>query len=208
MIHEINLLPPDRRRVLSRQRIMSVANRVMRNVVFGLVVTSVCGVIIAVVLQGLAYTFSRITDVDVDQQVVRYESTRLDVMDRNRAVRNMSMLSRDRFVWSGKLRELFAIVPPGVGIGSMKGDSSENTSLSFEGRALSRNTLVVFEGRLKDLEWAAKVESPHSNLIQRVNPLYSFDIVMSGGADVQLQYDAPGGFDDAAVPVAPQEEDI
>ncbi len=185
MIHEINLLPPDRRRALSRQRIMSIANRVVHNVIFGLVMVSVCGVVMIVVLQGLAYTFSRITDIDVDKQVVRYESARIDVLNRNRAVRNMRSLSGDRFVWSERLRELLTIVPPGADISGMKADVGESISLSFDGRALSRNTLVVFEGRLKDLSWAASVESPHSNLIQRVNPDYSFNMTLSDRSGVQ-----------------------
>lgn len=184
MLHEINLLPVDRRRALSRQRLVAIVDRIIRNITVGLVVVTVCGVVIAVVLQGLAFTFSKITDVDVEQQIARYESARADVMDKNAVIRSMSSVSSNRLVWSDMIGELLSVVPPGMNISKMGGEYGDSSSLSFEGNATSRNTLVVFEGRLRDLEWAAGVESPHSNLIQRVDPSFKFNIVLGGSDDI------------------------
>lgn len=173
---ELNLLPPERRRHLARQLVINSLTKFSRGVMWALVVTTVAGIGAAIFLQVWVAFSSTSATVELKQQVATYQKLRTQIAKQNENLDFMAKTSSDRVLWSDLFADLYSVMPPGTRIQSLGGKTTPTPQISFAGQAISRSALVVLEDRLKQLPWVASVKAPNSNLLQRVNPIFAFDV--------------------------------
>lgn len=176
MARELNLLPPERRNVLSRQSMIGVIKDIVVNAVIALSVLTAVGISAIVLLQILLLTASRSAEASLTQAVESYQTIRGDVAKKNIAIEKMNELTTQRVIWSSIINELFPLIPTGVTITQIKGQDSPQVEIAFSGTATVRNMLIVLEDRLRELPFVTNVNAPASNLIERTNPTYSFQV--------------------------------
>jgi Tfp pilus assembly protein PilN len=175
MSGELNLLPPRRRRLLDKQSTISNAGRLIRHLIAGLVVLTTVGALSLVSLQLLVLTASRSASGELLVAVSQYRERREEIAKQNQRLTLMHQLAAEHAVWSDLLPDLFTLMPSGVRLEQLSGRvTRQDTRLSIEGRAVNRNTLIALDERLATLSWVDSIEAPHSNLIQRSNPDFSF----------------------------------
>ena len=184
MNKELNLLPPDRRLFLTRQLVINSVNRFLKTVVWSLLAMTLVGVFSIVVLRlWLVFSSDRVT-VSLATEVAKYQGLREDIATRNNVLLQMKTVSDERVVWSDLFPDLFVALPPATTISRFSGDVlTSNPKLTLSGQSVSRSALVVLEDRLRKLEWAQDVSAPNSNLLERVNPTYVFNISLKPFAE-------------------------
>jgi Tfp pilus assembly protein PilN len=175
---ELNLLPPERRRHLARQLIINSMTKFLRGVLWALVVVSLTGVGTIVFLQIWVAFVSTSATVMLKERVGRYQELRGQIAKQNENLGFMADVSSKRVIWSDLFADFYSVMPPGTRVQSLEGSITPNPRLTFSGQAISRSALVVLEDRLKQLPWVSQVEAPNSNLLQRANPLFMFDVVL------------------------------
>ena len=178
MVSDLNLLPPRRRQALAKQSAMTDARRFLASVTMGLLLLTLAGGISLGLLQSLISASSREKSAQLERVVSQYAALRESLAVQNTLIVAMGNTLRHRFVWSDKVYELLAVIPSGVHIQTMQGNGNEKSSLSFSGTAPTRNALIILEQRLKDIPWAASIDAPNSNLIDRTNAPYEFLILL------------------------------
>lgn len=174
---EINLLPFSRRRILHRLYIEESIGIFFRRL---LVMTSF--VTAAAVLSLAVIVFStRLTSTEVDdtlaERVASYQNLRGEIALQNQALQEMKEAIEQKIEWSAFFQDTLEALPPGTVVREMSGDNAARR-VSISGTAAARSSLIVLEDRLRALAWVAKVEAPHSNLLERVNPPFSFTLTL------------------------------
>ncbi len=179
MIKELNLLPPTRRRFIDQQVTLNIVVKIVNRLIVALLVLT-CGGLLS--LGGL-YTATAVSgrgaSSELKLEIERYQAKREEIARQNAALKLLYDLSTAPVVWSEILPELLAVLPAGTTINKMAGDQFSTARLDFQGRATSRSSLIAFTERLNKLPWVASFTAPHSNLIDRINPDYSFSIVIN-----------------------------
>lgn len=177
MSNELNLLPYERRRLITRQLVWGSIYDWLKSLVAGLLIITLAGVMSIGGLQLAIWAATRGTQAEFDTALDRYKGLRDLIAQQNISLKEMGSLSELRVVWSEIFPGVLAAIPPGVGFKSVVG-IIDDKKLSLVGQAVVRSTLIVFEDRLKVLPWVKEVKFPLSNLVQRDNPTFQFDLFM------------------------------
>lgn len=177
-IRELNLLPPARRRYLAQQLMLNAAVRFLHSVNLSLGIVTAAGLTAIVILQILVTLLSSATTTILADEVKNYQELRTKIAKQNENLSAMAKLSKDQTVWSEIFADLFSTMPPGTKMSSISGEANVITKISFSGQAFSRSALVVLQDRLQNLPWVKEVQAPNSNLLERVNPTYTFDVIL------------------------------
>jgi len=178
MSRQLNLLPPARRRRLAQQWLLGGINRIVGHLMIGLSMLTVSGVVAVIVLQAFVFSLSRSEVAGLPEAVADYQQRRDDIARTNLHLRRMYELSREQVVWSALLVDLFPLFPPGITIEKITGRAAVATVLTFNGRSQTRQSLVVLGERLKKLPWVSNIQAPPTNLLQRVDAVYVFDLTV------------------------------
>lgn len=179
---ELNLLPAERRTFLNRQRMIEHATSAVRSLVAALIIVTVCGVIAGGLLRTMAYLATESVSADLQAEVASYQALRDEIAKQNVALEFMHQVSTKRLVWSAMLPDLFSRIPSGVTLTRMSGQIAPARTVSFNGQAANRSVLISLNERLADIPWVENVTAPHTNLIEPVNPLYSFELSLKADA--------------------------
>src|SRR3989344_422484 len=177
---ELNLLPPSRRRHLARQLVINALARLATSILWAFIIMAMAGVVTGAILQVWVALSSTTTTALLAERVAHYQAFRTAVAKKNQDLNFMAEVSTKRILWSAYLADLHSTMPPGSRIQALSADLSPAPRLTFSGQAVSRSALVVLEDRLKKLPWVKMVEAPNSNLLQRSNPGFSFDVFLAG----------------------------
>jgi len=175
-MRELNLLPPTRRRLIDQQATLNIMARLIRHVVTGLIVITALGLLsLAGLYAGIIITGSA-ANTDLAAEIENYQDRREEIARQNSSLKQLHEISTGRVIWSEIIPELLTVVPAGTVIAQISGDQISQPRLDFKGHATSRTSLIALTERLQSLPWAKSVRSPHSNLIERINPSYSFSV--------------------------------
>lgn len=177
-MRELNLLPPDRRHQLSQQLVLNSLVHFLHSALLGLGFITLVGATLGITFQVLGTYLSTQTTAALDVQVKRYQEVRTQIAKENEMLAFMASATKERVLWSALFPDIFATVPPGTKVSGMGANLLPQPHLSFSGEATARASLVVLEDRLKQLPWAQGVTAPSSNLLLRVNPTYTFDMLL------------------------------
>lgn len=156
----------------------------LTSVLMALTLTTCVGVLLVGVLWGLSFATARTTEGELRLAIKEYKSLREEMALQNVFLDQILVTGKRRVVWSDAVREIFAVVPPGVTIRQVEAKvemdkrAMKSAKLVLKGNAVTRSTLTVFEGRLRSLPIVGGVNSPTTNLLERNNPTYQFDIVI------------------------------
>ncbi len=178
MISDLNLLPPHRRQALAMRSAIAGAHRFLTSITMGILLLTLAGGVGLGLLQSIISTSSYEKSAQLERVVSQYDALQASIAAQNALLSSMDQTLKNRFVWSDKVYELFTVTPGGVHIQNIRGDGNEKPSLSFSGQAATRNALIILEQRLKGISWAAAVDAPNSNLIDRTNAPYEFIILL------------------------------
>lgn len=179
MSRELNLLPPSRRKLLDNKLMLSIVNRFMRMIVISLASVVIVGLFTIAVLQGMIFTSSSLVEDNLQTNIARYQQVREEIAKKNETIKIMHAVSSDRIVWSAYFQDLFQVLPPNTTVTRIAGSSVDKNRIEFVGTAVTRNSLIVLEDRLSDLNWVGEIIAPRSNLLDRDNPTYRFDILLN-----------------------------
>lgn len=177
----LNLLPPERRAALQRQRLLAAAGKVLRSVAAGVTLLVVSAAGLTVGLWGLAAAASLGTEGALREELAAYGVLRETVDRHNRLLQEATELGNDRMAFSYIIHNLLTVLPEGVRIDALQ-VSDEGLTLVFSGTAPQRATVVLLETKLRSLPWAAEVFAPAGNLIARDNPSYEFRLTINSEA--------------------------
>lgn len=175
MARHLNLLPAERREHLRRGALMVSTVRIVRTMIVGLGMLSIGAGMIGTSLWGLTFTFASSGNLELEQRVGDYLRLKGEINEQNSLLRMVDDLGRNRLVWSDYLSVFLSEVPPGTIINSLSADSTSGL-VNFSGTALTRNSLVVFEERLSQLDWVETITASRQNLLQKSNPEYTFEL--------------------------------
>lgn len=184
-IREINLLPPERRRRLRNESMAVSLTDIVRSVNTGLLLMSLIAGAIAISLWLFSIAGARTTEAELKDVVTEYQVLRDSVAEQNAVLERLALLGAGRIIWSEVLGDFFAITPPGITLHRLSGSLTFTegvitaAGLNFSGQAVARSTLTFYESeRLRAADWVARVDSPTSNLLERNNPLFQFNVVL------------------------------
>ncbi len=176
--HELNLLPSDRRAVLARQAMIAVFVQLVRNFCLGLIVITIVGGLAIAGIEGLIFMADTSAIDRLTQAQEQYNTMRQEIAEQNILIELLHDHEKQRVVWSDIMTNLFQILPGGVTVKSVEGDTRPENRLTFKGTASNRNILIVTNDRLHQQEWVDRVDAPHSNLVSRFNSAYIFTVFL------------------------------
>lgn len=174
MPFDLNLLPPSRLAALLRQEAVLGIHRFLVSITMGLVLLTLVGLVSRGILQHLIRTISHEQEAQLEQAISQYGVLRESLTADNAFLSAVSGLVHSRQQWGEKVYDLLAVVPGGIRINAVRGQSGKKPSISISGQAATRNALTILEQRLKTIPWAKSVDAPNSNLIDRTNAPYEF----------------------------------
>lgn len=175
MSKEINLLPLRRRRQLIRRFFELQLRRFVVSLLLTTLLVTVAGVAAVVGLQvatGIAFPAAQAA---LDKAVIDYRAQTREILERNALISEMQRYHEEQLVWSMFVPDVLKTLPGGVVVNKLSG-TRESRELQLSGQAPARSAVIVLEDKLKTLPWVETVEAPHSNLLERVSPEFTFKI--------------------------------
>lgn len=175
MTHEINLLPPARRRRLRRLWLQETVVQVLRHVQIALGVMTLLGALAGGGLQIMLILSPEDGSESIPPLIREYQMIRQNITSQNVLAEAVEARSKNRIVWSDLLSGLLEILPPNTTIEQIQATSIPS-QLLFSGTSVNRSANVILKSRLEGLSWASQIEAPLQNLLDRENPEYSFTV--------------------------------
>jgi hypothetical protein len=181
-MREINLLPPLRKRQLRRQHWIALTQSALQSATLGLTLITVVGIFVIFIVWILSVAAARTSDIELASRIKEYQKLREATTEHNALFEQVALIGRERIVWSTVVSSVLAALPPGVNLHDMIGNAQyESTggaapSLVITGHAASRSVLTVLGDRLRQLKNVTGVISPTSDLLERENPDFRFEI--------------------------------
>ena len=184
-LQEINLLPPERRRRVRNESIAVSVTVIIKSINAGLLLMTTFS--IAIVLSILLYSWAATptTQEELNKTVDEYQALRDKVAEENAVLERLEGLGHHRIIWSDMLAEFFRVTPPGITLNRLGGAAIfgegvvTSGTLTFMGQAITRTSLTVYEDRLKTLPGVTQVNAPASNLLERTNPTFQFNLTVA-----------------------------
>jgi hypothetical protein len=178
----INLLPEDTKKELGRERLRRFI------IVAGFYLSGL--IILGTILMLPAY-FSLILqrrellrELDLSRKALRADEVRkveMVVRELNSRLELVRRGEKEIVRPAGIFEKIIALRPSGVRLEALSSDSSPQgdlIKLSLNGKALTRDDLIVFVQKLEALGIFKKVHSPVSNLLQKTNLEFSLALEM------------------------------
>lgn len=179
---DINLLPPSRRSLLHRESLLIAAQSFLNSLLLGLALLTCVGIMLAAALWIMSFNAARTTESQFIVVRDEYKKMKDSVTQQNQFFSRIEQSGSKRIVWSDALQAVLKAVPAGVAIETasavavMKNNVPQSATLILKGRAVTRSTLTVMESKLRSLPNVAQVQSPTTNLLDRNNPSFEFNL--------------------------------
>lgn len=174
-MRELNLLPPNRKQTLTSDTVTVASFGFLRVLLVSLGLLTGTGVF----LLGGLISFSRLGADPGNQAaetIARYQALGEALAQEEQQLAYLETIGRERFAWSENATAFFQAAPAGVTIQSLDANL-EQGEIVFSGTANARNTLIAYDQRLRSLPWVTAVIAPSSNLLQRDNPTFTFQLL-------------------------------
>jgi Tfp pilus assembly protein PilN len=182
---EINLLPPERRRLVRNESIAVSIINIVKSMNAGLLLMTVLALVMVGAVWLYSWAATPTTQEELNQAVDQYQTLRDRIAQENVVLERLEEVGQKRIAWSEMLIDFFATTPPGVTLSRLGGDVVfadgvvASGTLNFAGQAATRNALTIYEERLRSLPGVRQVNSPTSNLLERTNPLFQFTLTVA-----------------------------
>jgi Tfp pilus assembly protein PilN len=178
-MRHLNLLPLERKAVLRKELGIAAALRITLNIFWVILSVTLVGVSLWGVIWMMDWRREETADVLLVKQVREYNEWRNAVTSQNTLLHAIDNLGETRVLWSQVIASLLKTVPPGTSVVTLTAEMRAGEAiLSIAGQAQTRNVLVLFEERLRELPWVREVEAPRKNLLKRINADYEFKLYL------------------------------
>lgn len=174
----LNLLPPERRKILATRKIMVRVNTFLMTIIWSLTFITCIGVGSIVILRYLESKESDAAEDNLAKATAAYTQLRQDIGQKNALLDGIADVSAMKLSWSTHIADLVRIIPAGIRITSIQGMQDDTSFILFSGQAPTRNALILLEKQLHALSWVASLNAPNANLIDRVNAPYEFRLTL------------------------------
>jgi Tfp pilus assembly protein PilN len=167
----INLLPPSKKQDLRNSMVLAYA----QTLVFVFFLTTL---VLSATLFSMRVVLQQEHDYLAEQIKMASASESVDIMNNIREI-NTFLLATDalqkRYVpWVEVLKDLGALVPPNTRLTRIRTDA--NNGILIDGVAATREENLGLEESLKRQPFLTNVQSPLSNILQRTNVTFSYEM--------------------------------
>ncbi len=172
----LNLLSPSQKAALRSRVFFALIERLM------IVLTGIA-LLGSVLLLLIRIELTRnLSDVQARQVLTKdYARANSDIGVLNQQLGRIDALQRMAFSPSALLRDLASRTPDGVAVGTLDVDMKSG-SMRLNGTSARREELLTFEAAMKQSPFVKSLESPISNLFQRRDISFHFDIILNPAA--------------------------
>lgn len=154
--------------------------RFARTLIYGLMVMTIAGMTSLGWLWWQGSNKDASLQVELNNQVRAYQGIRKEIEQKNQVITALEKIQNDRIQWVPVSTALLKAIPPGVVLHSLTLDQGNEFPLvELTGEADTRNTLVVFEQKLREMPWVEQVQSPRSNLLQATETQYRLVVLLN-----------------------------
>ena len=175
----INLLPLGRNLALQRNLLVVAVMRIMSTVVYGFLIMTIMGLGLLGFMWWQGWSGSVVESDKLRGQMQKYREVRRMIDNENKLLLAVNSLGEQRIIWSDVLMNLMTNLPVGITLYNIQSITDGGGQiLEIRGTAVTRTMLVIFEDKLRSLEWVEDVEAPRSNLLERNNAEFSFRVVV------------------------------
>lgn len=181
-MHEINLLPPERRQSLRREVTINSLLYTLSSLTFAVLAMTAVAAACWAGLTVYGWRLEATGQEQVDTTITEYQQLRDQIAERNQLLEYIQGISANRLSWADLVADVLTTVPPGIEIGgitgtaALQGNTINEALFTMSGQAAVRSGLIIFADRLRLVPGVTAVDAPNSNLIKRENPLYRFNI--------------------------------
>lgn len=126
------------------------------------------------------------SDTQWETRINEYLEVRRELNNQEKLIDAVNRASREREVWMPRLIDLMEVLPLAGKVKTIE-IRGEDAEIYIAGTAPARAAVVELEERLRVLPWVGEVVSPSSNLLQRINPEYSFTLMLESSGAEQIE---------------------
>lgn len=172
----LNLLSPQQKKALRSRMIYALIERVS---IVGVTATLLATI---AVLQIRIELIKNLQSVQARQLLTaNYMRANKDIAGLNAQIARVETLQKLAISPGSLLLDITGRTPPGVGIANLDFDVASG-SMRIAGTAAQREDLLAFEEALKKSPFVKKLTSPISNLFEKTDISFSFDIALETAA--------------------------
>ena len=172
----INLIPPHKREEIFQAKRLRLVFRLQMDVIL-------IGLIFFASLWGSRHVLNLNFDLvsSEGQQDVNQEKYRkIDEYDQefrriNSELKAISLVKGDQLYWSKMFRVLNKDISSGISLDEV---STKNYAVFISGKAIDRDTLIIFRDKLATEECFSSVDLPLSNLVSKDNVAFQMDLAV------------------------------
>lgn len=172
---EINLLPPDKKKSLRQGMVLTY----IQTMVFLVFLTALfaAGTILSVRMTVKSYYDGILKQSEAVGSQAGTDMTAV-IRDLNGFVKQASARQAAFIPWSEAIEKLLPLIPPGVRLESLRADGAGNLQLT--GVAATRDASLELLRRLKETPFIKDVSSPLSNILQKTDVKFDFEMRFAG----------------------------
>jgi len=172
----LNLLSPEQKKGLRARMIYALIERLCIILVVATLLSTIAVLQIRIQLIKDLHTVQ-------DRQLLtaNYVRANKDISQLNEQIARIEKLQKLAISPSALLLDLTERTPPGVTIAGLDFDATSG-SMRMSGTAAMREDLLAFEANLKESPFVKKLDSPISNLFEKADISYTFDILLDTDA--------------------------
>jgi len=172
----LNLLSPAQKEALRSRVVFAMLERLMISMVGVMLVASILLLLIKIEL------IKNLAEVQTRQVLTAdYAKANNDIRLLNQQITRIDALQKMAISPSSLLRDLAARAPAGITVSSLDFDVKSG-SMRLNGAAARREDLLAFETAMKQSPFVKSLESPISNLFQKTDISFHFDIILNVAA--------------------------
>lgn len=169
----LNLLSPDQKEALRARVVYAMIERLMIAFVSSLLIASIVLLLIKIELT------TNLSQVQTRQILSsEYVTVNNDIRLLNQQISRVETLQRMAVSPTELIRDVAARTPPGVRVTGMDFDV-KTQSMRLNGTAAGRDDLLAYEETMRASPFVQSLQSPISNLFQRVDINFQFLIVLN-----------------------------
>lgn len=168
----LNLLPPTQKEKIKKMAICSICENVIAGIFIFLSLITIALLIANNTLQS---TFARFT-IAISSPDKEEQQLNRKIKNLNSNLKIISDAQAGFTKWSKFLIDLNPLVPKDIQITNLEINTAEENILKIIGKAKKRTDLLAFHENLENHPSFTKIESPLSNILQKENIDFNFNI--------------------------------
>jgi len=166
---KINLLPPDKQKRLENLMKFIFSKHILEIVIFFVALIGIMMVWSWMILQD-GFAKLAISSISVNKEYVTYNK---DIRDINFKIKSLQKSSQNYDPLTPYLQDIINNLPANIKLTSFYIDKT-GKEISLQGIAKTRQDLLDYQAKLKEINWLGDLNTPVSKLFQKENISFEF----------------------------------